>query len=146
MVGVFTMLGLVLHTGLSGFLIHQLGTVQQQRAESVVELIQNWRKTPAGRSLFEEMDLRFSPLERGWLIRFVDANGGLLYPSASAADPFRGVPVANRAGTRQIELPSGERAMVGAARGPGGGWVEVAESSEPILDKVSEVMIVYVAI
>ncbi len=146
MVGVFMMLGLVLHTGLSGFLIHQLGTIQQQRAERVAELIQTWRKTPSGRSLFEEIDLRFSPLERGWMVRVADANGSLLYPSAAAGDPFRGFPVANRAGTRQMELTNGVRAMVGSARGPGGCWVEVAESSEPILDKVSEIMTVYVAI
>jgi len=146
MVGVFTMLGLVLHTGLTGFLTHQLATIQRQRAESIVGLIQTWRQTPAGRSLSEEIDLRFSPSERGWLIRAVDANNRLLYPLAATADPFSGMPVANREGTRQLELREGGRIVMGVAHTPGGGWVEVAESLEPIHDKVSEVMTVYVAI
>ena len=146
MVGVFAVLGLVLHTGLNGFLTHELGVIQQQRAESVAEMIQAWRKTPSGRSLFEEMELRFSPLDRGWIVRVVDAHGGPLFPSASTADPFRGIPAAIRAGTRQVELPNGERAVVGAFPRPGGGWVEVAESLEPIFNKVAEVMVVYLGV
>lgn len=146
MVGVFMMLGLVLHTGLTGFLTHQLATIQRQRAESIVGLIQNWRQTSAGRSLSEEIDLRFSPLEGGWLIRAVDSNSRLLYPLAANADPFSGMPVANRDGTRQLELREGGRVVMGVAHTTDGGWVEVAESLEPIHDKVSEVMTVYVAI
>lgn len=140
LVGILLGAGIVLEVGLSQYLIKDLSLIQQQKAVRIAETIRTWYQYPTGRSLADEIDLRFAPQAREWLLRVTDRQGKLIYPASEEADPLNGVPIVPSAGVQEAQLPDGTRVIIGKVAAFGGGWIDVGESLEPLQSRIRQIM------
>lgn len=144
LVGFMLVTGLILYLGLRQYLVHQLSVTQLQRAERVDAVIKTWRESKDGKSLAEEIAMRFSPEARGWFLRVLSGDGTVLYQSGMPTDQRfdpAAVSVGGPTGRIQREnLPNGVTLILGTHQIKGGLRVEAGEALEPALEELRHLM------
>lgn len=146
LVGGLVFLGVVLYAGLSESLIRALSSTQQQRAARIAETIWAWHQFPTGRTLSEEIDLRFAPRSKEWLFRITDKDGTLIYPTRPASDPLNGFGIALQTGVQKVRLSDGTRVVIGMVSTEQGEWIQAGESLEPVYSRIHESMALFLGV
>lgn len=146
LVGILFFLGVILDVGLSQSLSKEMGFTEQRRAVRIAETIRAWHQFPTGRSLAQEIDLRFAPQAKEWLFRVSDTEGHRIYPVVGTPDPLQGIPIAPQLGVQTARLPTGMRLVIGRVKTDGGGWIEAAESLEPIYVRIHQAMALFLGV